>query len=137
MNDKLLFQKYVAGKSVPVDPAPENGLDATDNLGAFGWHRGVRDRAIMLELRKKDGNILAIGYGWIERIEFDPSEGITLHALGQKIRIKGRNLNVEARPNVTLFSGVARHRVPWIQEADGPTMIQAGERTTLIESIEW
>ena len=60
--------------------------------------RGVRDRAIMLELRRKNGNVLAIGYGWLERAEFDPSEGITLHLVGQKIRIKGRNLNDEARP---------------------------------------
>ena len=52
----------------------------------------------MLELRKKTGNILAASYSWIEKVKFDPSKGITLHAQGQKIRIRGRNLNGETRP---------------------------------------
>ena len=91
----------------------------------------------MLELRKKNGNVLAIGYGWLERVEFDPSEGITLHLVGQKIRIKGRNLNGAVRPDVRLFQGIARHKVAWIQEADGPTAMQAGKAATVIENIEW
>ncbi len=38
-------------------------LDASaDDLGSFGWLRGIRDRAIMLELRQKNGNVVAIGY---------------------------------------------------------------------------
>ena len=112
MTDSLLT-KYTARKSEDNDdPALE-----TDDLGSFGWLRGMRERAVMLELRHKTGNVTAIAYAMIEKLEFNPSEGITLHALGQKFRIQGRNLNGEVRPNVRLFEGLTRHRVPWIQEA--------------------
>src|SRR5271170_3536552 len=108
--------------------------DGTEDLGTFGWLRGMRDRSVMLELRKKTGDILAIGYGWIERIEFDPSKGITLKCGGQEIRIKGRNLNSEARPQVRLFQGLTRHRVPWVQEAGQSAALVADKQAPVIES---
>lgn len=110
MSDSLL-NKYTRPQTEPDDPQLE-----TEDLGSFGWLRGMRERATMLELRKKDGNITAIGYAWIEKIEFDPSEGITIHALGQKVQIQGRYLNAEVRPGVSLFQGLTRHRVPWVGE---------------------
>ena len=111
MTDSLL-NKYTRPTTEPDDPQLE-----TEDLGSFGWLRGMRERATMLELRKKDGNITAIGYAWIEKIEFDPSHGITIHALGREIKIQGRNLNTEVRPSVRLFQGLTRHRVPWVQES--------------------
>lgn len=111
--------------------------DAWDNLGCFGWLRGVRDRAPMLELRRKSGNILAVGYAWLERAEFDPSEGITLHLAGQRVHIKGRNLNSDTRPLVRLFEGITRHRVPWIREATQADILTAREDACLIEAIRW
>jgi hypothetical protein len=118
------------------DSAQSADAESPDDLGAFGHLRGIRDRAIMLELRKKDGSITAIGYGYLEKVEYDPSEGITLHVLGQKIRLKGRNLNAEARPNVRLFEGITRHRVPWIREADHRENMTANEGDTVIDAIE-
>lgn len=100
-----------------------------------GW--GVRDRAVMLELRRKDGNILAVGYAWLDKAEFDPSVGIVLSLGGQKITIRGRNLNAEIRPEVRLFQGICRHRVPWIQEADEASFMEARGAGTLVEDIEW
>jgi hypothetical protein len=91
----------------------------------------------MLELRKKSGDVLAIGYHWIERVEFNPTDGITLHVHGDKIRIKGRNLNAEIRPEVRLFDGIARHRVAWVQEADRSSNLNGSERATVVEKIEW
>jgi hypothetical protein len=135
MNDSIL-QKY-AGRNGEQGPEVTGEGDAAEDLGAFGWLRGVRDRSIMLELRKKSGNVTAIGYGWIERIEFDPSEGITLYALGQKFRINGRNLNAEVRPAIRLFEGICRHRVPWIMESTQGGSVAAAKGTTIIEAIEW
>jgi hypothetical protein len=136
MSDKIL-QKYMA-KAAEKVVAPEvtDETEAADDLGAFGWLRGVRDRAIMLELRKKDGNIVAIGYSWLERVEFDRSEGITLYVMGQKIGIKGRNLNGEVRPNVRLFQGIVRHKVPWIQEAEPTAGLRAERQATIVEDIK-
>ncbi len=91
----------------------------------------------MLELRKKSGDVTAIGYHWIDRMEFNPTDGITLHVHGDKIRIEGRNLNAEVRPEVRLFQGIARHRVAWVQEADRPRSLNGTERATTIEEIIW
>ena len=106
--------------------------DAPEDFGCFGWLRGIRDRAVMLELRKRNGNILAIGYGWLERAEFDPSDGIALHVVGGIVRIRGRNLNAEVRPGVRLFQGVIAHRVTWIRESAD----DVDHSTVVIENIE-
>lgn len=117
---------------------PRDGDEETPaDLGAFGWLRGVRDRALMLELRRKDGSIVAFPYAWLERAEFDPSDGITLRFGPQKVKITGRNLNADARPNVRLFAGIVRHRVPWIQEADEPATMLAGKGAVVIEDISF
>jgi hypothetical protein len=127
-----------------VDPfAPrrkDNGAvsmdgDGIEDLVAFGWLRGVQERAIMLEIRHKDGRVTAKGYSWLQSAEFDPSTGITLNFSGEKVTIAGRNLNAEARPNVRLFAGILRHRVPWIQEADGATVLQAAKVAVLVEEV--
>lgn len=138
MSDSAVLQRYVTGRDSRLGMAADQSeADACDDLGAFGWLRGIRERAVMLELRRKDGGIVAIGYGWIERVAFDPSEGITLSAAGQKIRIKGRNLNSEVRPSVRLFEGIARHRVPWVREADRTAAMETDARATIVDSIEW
>jgi hypothetical protein len=136
MSDKIL-QKY-SGKSSDrsIGSGAMDEAESADDLGAFGWLRG-RDRAIMLELRKKKGNIVAVGYSWLERVEFDPSEGITLHMAGGRIHIRGRNLNGEVRPNVRLFQGVTRHKVPWIQETNGASIAEAGKSASIVEEIAW
>ncbi len=110
--------------------------DGVEDLIAFGWLRGVQDRAIMLEIRHKDGSVTAKGYSWLQSAEFDPSTGITLNFSGEKITISGRNLNADARPNVRLFAGIVRHRVPWIQEADGAAVIQAARDAVVIEEVK-
>ena len=130
-----ILEKYAhAGPAKPAPPASVEA-DSLDDLGAFGFLRGVRDRAIMLELKHKDGRVSAFGYAWLDHAEFDPSEGITLHFGGRMIKITGRNLNAEVRPNVRLLEALLRHRVPWIREADGPTALEAGRNATVIEEI--
>ena len=131
-----ILQKYTRSGEVMDLPSAAD-TETADDVGAFGWLRGVRERGAMIELRKKTGNILAIPYGWIERAEFDPSEGITLHANGQKIIIKGRNLNSEIPRQIRLFEGVTRHRVLWIQESDQSASLQASKDATVIEQIQW
>ena len=133
MSDRLL-ERVVRRRAANTNDDPI--LEDADDLGCFGWLRGVRDRSIMLELRKKDGHTLAIGYAWIERVELVPHEGITLHLPGRKVRITGSGLNVEARPTVRLFDGIIRHRVPWIREADRAELLRSGSGAC-IERIEW
>lgn len=138
MTDNLLERRLKSlqrteSPSPPITPA---GEDIEDSV-SFGYLRGVRDRALMLELRKKNGNIKAFGYAWLSQAEFDPSRGIVLHIAGQQIRICGRNLNAEHRPNVRLFQCLLRHRVPWIQEADEETWMKSPDQDCVIEMLEW
>lgn len=123
--------------------AATRGEDATGDgdlamdLGSFGWLRGIRDRALMLELRKKSGHVMAIGYGWIERVEYEPERGITLHLPGREIRILGSRLNHEIRAAVRLLDGIVRHKVPWVAESvRGEAMVQDGTHL-VIDGIEW
>ncbi len=106
------------------------------DLGSFGWLRGVRERAIMLEFRLKDGRITAFSYAWLERASFDPSKGITLRFAGTEVHIIGRNLDSEPRPTVQLFSGIVRHRVPWIAESSAAALMAADRNQLAIESIK-
>ncbi len=134
MSDKILA-KYVpkGGDTLSINAGAVEP-DGIDDLGAFGLLRDPRACAVMLELRKANGNILAVGYGWLERIEFNPSECITLHFAGGPIRILGRSLN--AGPH-RLFQGIVRHRVEFVREADEAAALQASSNTTVVETIEW
>ncbi|HEX2839356.1 MAG TPA: hypothetical protein VHN77_14660 [Phycisphaerales bacterium] len=145
MPDRLL-DKYLgthgkgsAGGASPGDDLAGTSFDgeSLDDLGCFGWLRGVRDRALMLELRKNDGSIMAVSYGYLERAEFDPTDGITLHVMGRTVRITGRNLNAEIRPNLRLFHGITRYRVPWIQEAGSLDQLGADDKGVVVEGVEW
>lgn len=130
-----LLRKYGGGKHAEADTHVTDEIGDVDDLQAFGLMRGIRDRAIMLELRHKDGSIDGFPYAWLGRASFDPSDGITLRFGGDTIKIRGRNLNAEVRPNVRLFDAIVRQRVSFIQEADGPTMLSAPRQALVVESI--
>jgi hypothetical protein len=74
MNDSILKQlSEKNGNSQSRD----NLIDEPpEDLGAFGWLRGSRERAVMLELRGKDGSITALGYPTLFSTPFDLSERI-------------------------------------------------------------
>lgn len=129
-----LLDKYATDRRT-VTESTEAESEAPESFGAFGFLRGVHDRATMLELRYKNGNIDAFPYAWLTRASFDPSEGITLRFGSETITLVGRNLNAEARPNVRLFAAIVSHRVPWIEEADRPTAISSSQQAIIIESI--
>lgn len=137
MSDSLLDRPADRRTRLAERLAVQFDADAADDLGCFGWLRGVRERALFLELRKKTGNICAVPYALLESLEFDPSEGVTLIIAGRAIPIRGRHLNTEVRPLVRLFEGLTRHRVPWIREATEPELMASDGTTTLIERIEW
>jgi hypothetical protein len=101
--------------ALPAARAEED--ESPFDLGTFGWLRGVKDQAIMLELRLRSGNVVAVSYAYIDRAEYDPSEGITLHVgSGKTVRIEGANLNASVASGARLFEGIVRRRVPWVRE---------------------
>jgi hypothetical protein len=113
---------------------PLSSAEAHNDLGPCGLLRGLQDRSLMLELRMRDGRILACGYTWLDNAAFVPWEGITLCFARQRIRITGQNLDAEIRPGVRLFDALLRHRVVWLREADAPCNAATGE--VVIERID-
>lgn len=109
----------------------------TDDLGCYGWRNSPYDGADVLELIQKTGHVAALPYAWIEFAEFNPSEGITLHARGSKVTIRGRNLNKETRPQVRLFEGIVARRVAWVREAERSEDLAAVEAATVVAAITW
>lgn len=131
-----LVEKYAprSGRTERTQPEPESG---ESDLGCFGWLRGAKERAVSLELRKKDGRILAIAYGWIDHLEYDPDNGITIHAGPRTIRIEGSGLDCGGQSESHLFRGVAHHRVPWVQESGPHPDLAPHSYKTFIKKIMW
>jgi hypothetical protein len=135
MSGNKLLEKFT--DRVALSDEPEAFADDVDDLGAFGFLRGLHERSQMISLRRKSGEILAVGYSYIDRMSFDPSEGIALFCGARQIIIKGKNLNKEVRPLVSLFFGLTRFRVPWVAETDMAAALKAAKDAVTVESIEW
>jgi len=109
LNDRFMGRKA---------PAPEEDPDAFEDCGAFGFLRGVKDRALILELRLCSGNRMAFPYSLLERLSFDPSEGLVCHFMGGVVTLRGRNFTKATTSPISLLDGILRHRVPWIAEKE-------------------
>jgi hypothetical protein len=136
MSDSLI-DKYAKRTPFPDPHRLELEEGETENRGCFGWLRGIRDRAYMLALHKKDGHVLALSYSWVQRIEYEPQAGITLYLPDMQVRVQGTGLNAEAKPTIRLLDGVIRHKVPWIRECDAAEILRAGDGGVAVERIDW
>ena len=133
MNDDLSIKERLLDLN-PRLKTRDSDDEPTDDMGICGWLHGIRDRSLFLELRLKTGNILAMGYSWLEKAEFDPTEGITLFFVGQTVQLQGRNLIMPLRNHNRLFDGILRHRVTWVQEADHP-FTKDGDKKPMLTKI--
>jgi hypothetical protein len=79
-----------------------------------------------LDLRFSNGNCKAIPYTYISEIDFIPSEGIEITALGRKFRITGRNLR-------KLYDFILKYRVRFIQANIGEDTTE--EKELFIQDI--
>jgi len=128
------WEKYFV-RSKTGEGTAEVEDDLSDDLISFGWLRGIRDQAIMLQIRHRNGCIEAYPYALLTYALYKRSEGVWLRFGKETIRITGRNLDAECRPNLRLFDGIMRRRVTWIQEADEPTLMNAPKGALVIEQV--
>jgi hypothetical protein len=119
----------------PVETIPKAEFGVPEDFGSFGWLPTASHRAVMLEVRHQDGLITAFSYSWLESALFNPSEGITLNFSGKAVKLIGRNLNAEHRPNIRLFEGIVRYQVLWVQEAGESMMKESDESDSIIEKV--
>jgi hypothetical protein len=111
------------------------------SAGAFGYLRGIRDRASNVEFRFKDGNCCWFPYALMGACRYDPSAGILLKFSADLIYvvlIRGSNLAMpinEGHMNLT-SGGLQRQRVVWIREMAEEDIRSVGETGPTIDSIE-
>lgn len=137
MSDSVL-KRYTGARALGArEDSLENGSDPIDDLGCFSWLRGIRDRAPMIEFRRKDGRSVAYDYTLLRKVVFDPSEGITLKFDSETVYIEGRNLDDESTPGIQLLRGILYHRVPWVREMSEAELMGAPENAAVIERFDF
>jgi hypothetical protein len=82
-----------------------------DGCLAFGYLRGIRDRALTVQLRYRDGNSDWFPYSWLGPVRFNPSVGLLLKFTGGVVTlvlIRGSNLDApvnEGGMSLTVTAG--------------------------------
>jgi|SRR5579872_2694364 len=143
MSDDRTF----SGHDVPpglVGRGRRRGSDdemAEDSCAAFGYLRGIRERADAIEIRFLNGNSVWFPYHWLGEWKFNPSDGLLLKFSGDlvyAVLIRGSNLSrplIDSTTNLTT-SGLQRHRIVWMREMSEDEIRQVGETGPTIDSIE-
>ena len=112
-----------------------------ESCAAFGYLRGIREKADALEVRFKNGNSTWLPYNWLGSWKFDPSHGLLLKFSGDVVYlvlITGSNLNrplLDSTTNLT-NSGLQRRRVVWMREMTDDEIRSVGEAGPTIDSIQ-
>jgi hypothetical protein len=144
-NDVLDFVKRnphlegVAGRS----PKPKDVRDEPEEgqCAAFGYLRGVHERALAIEFRLKNGNREWFPYSWLGPWRYNPSAGLLLKFTGDMVTmvlIRGSNLDalVDDRGINLTDRGLQRQRILWIREMDGGELQSTGNEYPIIDRIE-
>jgi hypothetical protein len=127
---------------IPHPRAKEtDGEDGEASCSAFGYLRGIRERADALEVRFQNGNSTWFPYSWLGEWKFNPSDGLLLKFSGDLVYlvlIRGSNLDrplSDTTTNLTT-SGLQRHRIVWMREMSEEEIRQVGETGPTIDRIE-
>ena len=139
--DRLQGKSHLAGYGATPDkkePEPDAG---EASCAAFGYLRGIRERADAIEFRFRDGNSVWLSYNLLATWKFNPSEGLLLKFSGDLVYlvlIRGSNLDrplTDSTINLT-SAGLQRHRVLWVKEMTEEEIRQVGETGPTIDSIQ-
>ncbi len=103
-------------------------VEQQDDFKFFGIEPQNTGRALLFELRFRSGRRLGFPYSYLTKLDFEPSEGITIYASDVVILVKGRNLDV-------VFNYLLQNRLTYIREDETGTDTSS-EGETFIESIE-
>lgn len=120
----------------PSAPAPEADEDAADDLGAFGCLRGSRDRALMIDFRLVGGGRVAFPYATLERVAYDPSEGVALRFLGAEVLLRGQNLAAGQGGGPALLEALHRHRAAWVRETEELASLLLAPGAAVVTRVE-
>src|SRR5262245_30130724 len=100
----------------PPGPADEEGASA-----AFGYLRGVRDRALTIAVhRPAEGDTVTGPSSSLGPTRLHPSLGLRMLFTNSDlflVTLRGRHLSLPVAEGLDLYErGIARHRVTWVRE---------------------
>ena len=112
-----------------------------DSCPAFGFLRGIRERALAVEFRFRDGNSEWFPYSLLASWRYNPSVGLLLKFTGDLVTlvlIRGSNLDALVNQGAINLTdrGLQRHRITWIREMDEEELRRVGEGGPTIDHIE-
>lgn len=108
---------------------------------AFGYLRGMHERALNLEFRFRNGNREWFSYALLATCRFNPSVGVLLKFTGDVVTlvlVRGSNLDLPVHSGAVdlIERGLERHRVLWVREMDQNELRMAGEREPTVDRID-
>lgn len=142
MSDKSRTLLKTLGLDQPArsNPVPQPSEDEADEGKAFGYWRGVRDRALAIELRLRTGDREYFSYGHLVSWRYNPSVGLLLKFTDDVVTlvlIRGSNLDALAKGSINLTDrGLQRHRILWVREMEEAEVRRAGDEEPIIDRIE-
>lgn len=112
-----------------------------DSCLAFGYLRGLHERALAVEFRFRDGNSDWFEYSHLASFRFNPSIGLLLKFTGDVVTlvlIRGSNLDAVVNQSVVNLTdrGFQRHRILWVREMDEDELRKIGQAGPTIDKIE-
>lgn len=133
-------QPHLAGTAAALAGGRDREQD-TEECPAFGFLRGLRERAVTVEFRFRDGNAEAFPYSWLGPVRFNPSAGLLLKFTGDVVTlvlIRGSNLDAPVNQDAINLTdrGLHRHRVTWVREMEEGEIRKVGEGGPTIDRIE-
>lgn len=139
--ERLQRSGHLAGYGVPPsrqEPEPPDGGEGS--CPAFGYLRGIRERAEAVEFRFRAGNSTWFPYNWLGTWHFNPDEGLLLKFscdLVYLVLIRGSALDKPlGDANIDLMhAGLQRRRVLWVREMSEKDIRQVGNDGPTIDSI--
>lgn len=110
--DDSMAAKYGrSAKRATVDAVLGEGEEAADEYKCMKLLAGNEGQGLMLELRFKTRNSIALPYSYLTKVTYDPSVGITIEFAGDTVQITGRNLD-------PVYHALVHHKAASIRERD-------------------
>src|SRR5262249_18730778 len=113
-----------------------------ESCPAFGYLRGLRERALAVEFRLRTGDREWLSYNCLVHWRHNPSVGLLLkYTTGDGVTlvlIRGSNLDMQVGHSLVNLTdrGFQRHRIIWVREMDEEELRKAGQGQPTVDKIE-
>ena len=119
----------ILGKTTPRHEPEVESAGVRDAFEDEEMPKSRGRAAIMLDVRKRDGQCHAMSYAYLTQVDFEPGDRMKLHFADKVVQIGGRRLK-------SLYRRLLEHRVHAIQEGTDAEEGLKPEDVTHIDRID-